>query len=118
MSSLHTRRRLLERQADQDYARAQFVVQLVCMATGACAHDVAGGGRSALTAKARQSAMYLTHVACGLPLQRVGQAFARDRATVAYACNRVEEMRDDPAFDALLRALEACIRAAPSASFP
>jgi hypothetical protein len=40
--------------------------------------------------------MYLTHVGFALPLSRVARAFARDRATVGHACNRVEEWREDP----------------------
>src|SRR5207253_1177264 len=35
---------------------------------------------------ARQVAMYLAHVACGLTLTQVGHVFARDRTTVAHAC--------------------------------
>jgi chromosomal replication initiation ATPase DnaA len=60
-------------------------------------------------ALARQSAMYLAHVVFGLTLTDVGHAFGRDRTTAAYACELVEDRRDDPAFDAVLEALEnAC----------
>lgn len=59
---------------------------------------------------ARQVAMYLAHVACGLTLTRVGEVFARDRTTVAHACGRVEDMRDDPAFDRALELLEGVVR--------
>lgn len=55
---------------------------------------------------ARQVAMYLAHVAWGLTLTEVGQVFARDRTTVAYACCVVEGRRDDPAFDRSLDLLE------------
>src|SRR4029077_12068941 len=41
---------------------------------------------------ARQVAMYLAHVACGLTLTEVGQVFVRDRTTVAHACGRVEDL--------------------------
>ncbi len=62
------------------------------------------------TAFARQVAMYLAHVACGLTLTEVGQVFARDRTTVAYACGVIEDRRDDPAFDRSLELLEGVTR--------
>jgi chromosomal replication initiation ATPase DnaA len=67
---------------------------------------------SAEAAFARQVAMYLCHVAFERSLSRVAQAFARDRSTVAHACHLVEDRRDDPAFDALIAALEESARAA------
>jgi chromosomal replication initiation ATPase DnaA len=45
---------------------------------------------------ARQVAMYLAHVVCGLSLTEVGTLFARDRTTVSHACSVVEDRRDDP----------------------
>ena len=59
---------------------------------------------------ARQVAMYLAHVACGLTLTQVGEVFARDRTTVAHACGRVEDLRDDPVFDRSLELLEGVLR--------
>ena len=67
---------------------------------------------------ARQVAMYLAHVVLGLTLTEVGQVFARDRTTVAYACGRVEDLRDDLAFDRSLELLEGVLRALASASVP
>ena len=60
---------------------------------------------------ARQVAMYLAHVAWGLTLTEVGQLFDRDRTTVAHACGRVEDLRDDAAFDRSLELLEGVLRA-------
>ncbi len=57
---------------------------------------------AAQTALARQVAMYLAHVACGLTLTDAGRLFDRDRTTVAYACLIVEDRRDDPLFDRAL----------------
>ena len=62
--------------------------------------------RPAGIAFARQSAMYLAHVALGLPCNTVGQIFRRDRTTAAHACQLVELRRDDPAIDRLLDMLE------------
>ena len=56
--------------------------------------------------RARQVAMYLTHVGLGMSLSRVAAAFERDSSTVAHACHRIEEMRDESAFDLWLDALE------------
>lgn len=58
---------------------------------------------------ARQVAMYLAHVNLQLPMQVVGHAFGRDRTTVAYALGRIEDRRDEPAFDALLTRMEALV---------
>jgi len=58
-------------------------------------------------ARARQLAMYLSHVVLGQSLTEVGRGFGRDRTTVSYACALIEDMRDDPAFDAEVTALES-----------
>jgi len=63
--------------------------------------------RTPYIAFARQSAMYLAHVACGLTYSEVGRAFGRDRTTAAYACQLIEDRRDDPAVDAVLGSLES-----------
>ena len=69
--------------------------------------DLRAGSRgSAAVAFARQSAMYLAHIAFGLSYAEVGRMFGRDRTTAAYACRLVEERRDDPLVDAVLSALE------------
>lgn len=67
--------------------------------------------RSARAAFARQVAMYLSHVACGLSLAEVSSVFARDRSTVAHACELVEDRRDDPVLDAKLEYLERAVGA-------
>ncbi len=55
---------------------------------------------------ARQSAMYLAHVALGLSYNRAGRLFRRDRSTAAHACHVVEDRRDDPDIDRRLALLE------------
>ena len=64
---------------------------------------------SARTAFARQVAMYLAHVGCGVSLTEVGHLFERDRTTVAHACGLVEDRRDDPDFDYRLNHLERAV---------
>jgi Bacterial dnaA protein helix-turn-helix len=65
------------------------------------------GSRDA--ALARQVAMYLAHVGCGLSLTEVGRLFARDRTTVAHACERVEDRRESAPFDRALELLEGVL---------
>ncbi len=60
----------------------------------------------AKVALARQVAMYLAHVACGMTLTDTGRLFGRDRTTVAHACGVIEDRRDDPLFDRALDLLE------------
>ena len=57
-------------------------------------------------ALARQLAMYLMHVVLGRLYQDVGRFFGRDRTTVSYACALIEDLRDDPEFDAEVSRLE------------
>lgn len=56
--------------------------------------------------EARHVAMYLAHVAFQLRLEDVARFFGRDRTSVGYAVRRVEDRRDDAAFDALLTRIE------------
>ena len=64
---------------------------------------------SAQVAFARQVAMYLAHIVCGLSLTEVGQLFARDRTTVAHACEVVEDRRDEPELDIRFEHLELAV---------
>lgn len=54
----------------------------------------------------RQIAMYVCHVALGIPQRDIGISFGKDRTTVGYACNVVEDRRDDPGFDDFVSVLE------------
>ena len=67
---------------------------------------VAPGRGPAGAARARQAAIYLAHVALGVPLTAIAAEFKRDRTTAAHACRQVEDRRDDPAFDVALADLE------------
>jgi len=57
-------------------------------------------------ALARQLAMYLMHVVLGRVYHDVGRFFGRDRTTVSHACALIEDLRDDPQFDAEVGRLE------------
>jgi chromosomal replication initiation ATPase DnaA len=101
----------------KDQARARFAMSAAGFAFGVPMTEMRivrrGPSRSSL---ARQVAMYVAHVGMEMSLARVAAAFARDRSTVAYACHRIEDMRDQPAFDALVASLEEMARAAPEPS--
>jgi chromosomal replication initiation ATPase DnaA len=64
------------------------------------------------SARARQAAMYLAHVALGISLTAIGRFFARDHSTVAHGCRCVEDRRDDPGFDTLIAELALAARIA------
>ena len=90
----------------------QRLCDLAALATAAAfavpvGEMIAATRRTPYVAFARQSAMYLAHVAFGLSYSEVGRAFGRDRTTAAYACRLIEERRDDPAVDAVLGSLES-----------
>ncbi|WP_306017173.1 helix-turn-helix domain-containing protein [Oceanicaulis sp. MMSF_3324] len=97
-----------------DQARARLAQQAAAYAFGVPVEEINAPTRGrARAALARQAAIYLTHVAFELSLNRVADAFGRDRSTAAHACHRIEDARDDPAFDAAMEDLEACLRSAP-----
>lgn len=60
-------------------------------------------------AHARQVAMYLAHVTCGMSFTEVGRLFSRDRTTVAHACFQIESRRDDLLLDRALDLLSWAI---------
>ncbi|WP_421737071.1 helix-turn-helix domain-containing protein [Caulobacter sp.] len=98
----------------RDRLTVAFVTHLVAMATDVSPGDISAHKRTSVAAaRARQIAIYLTHVTFHWPLSRVAFAFGRDRTTCGHACHKVEDLRADAAFDARLVALEDCLRQAP-----
>ncbi|MFM9938042.1 MAG: helix-turn-helix domain-containing protein [Hyphomicrobiaceae bacterium] len=69
-------------------------------------------------AHARQIAMYLAHVICGIDLSEIGRAYGRDRTTVRYACGAVEDRRDDPDFDLTIELVVGIFRHLRDATYP
>lgn len=53
-------------------------------------------------ARIRQVGMYVAHTSIGMTMTDVAAGFARDRTTVMHACHRVEDLRDDIEFDAIV----------------
>jgi chromosomal replication initiation ATPase DnaA len=100
----------------RDRLTAAFITHAVALATGVSPIDIASTKRAGkAAARARQIAIYLAHVNFNWPLIRVAFAFNRDRTTCGYACHRIEDMRENAAFDARMSVLEACIKQAPEA---
>jgi hypothetical protein len=56
-------------------------------------------------------AIYLTHVVFSVSQRLTGFAFNRDRATIRYACARIEDARDDLHLDYALDVLGAALAA-------
>ena len=69
----------------------------------------AGRSRSHISL-ARHTAMYLCHVICSIPIIQVGKIFNRDRTTVAYACQKIEDMRDNVDFERFITRLETRVK--------
>ncbi|WP_363349742.1 chromosomal replication initiator DnaA [Methylocystis echinoides] len=61
--------------------------------------------------RARHLAVYLHHVALGASLSACARDFARDRASMRYACARIEDLRSNPAFDRCAARLERAVAA-------
>ncbi len=102
------RRRRRKAPVHDDTARICWLMESAIAAAFAVPVDElrAPSRRTAEVAFARQSAMYLAHVVLELNYSATGRLFHRDRTTAAYACQLVEERRDDPTIDRLLHMLE------------
>jgi chromosomal replication initiation ATPase DnaA len=93
--------------------RVGLAQALVAQAYGVGIEDIAAPTRrDPQTARARQVAMYLSHVVFHMSLSQVGRAFGRDRSTACYALHHVEDLRDDPETDRKIVRLESLVRAA------
>lgn len=69
-------------------------------------------------AHARHTAIYLAHIAFQLPPLLVASGFSRDRSSIGYALQRIEDQRDDPDFDRLLTRMETLAKACRRLTVP
>ncbi len=93
------------------FVYCRFAARLSAGCFGVSPAEIAAPTRgSRRVTRARHLAIYLAHVSFGLPLTMVATSFARDRSTAAYACRKIEDQRDAPAFDAALNDLERVTR--------
>jgi hypothetical protein len=95
-----------------DVAKARYARAMVSFVLDVTINDDNERG-SYHAAYARRIAMYLSHTAFGMSIQRVALAFERDRSTVATACHRIEDLREDKEFDRFLAGLSASISKIP-----
>lgn len=104
----HKPRRRRQPAARNEIARLCWLMEeAVAVAFAVPADELrAPSRRTADAAFARQSAMYLAHVALGLRFSAVGRIFHRHRTTAAHACRLVESRRDNPTIDRTLCMLE------------
>lgn len=103
---LSTRGRLLRLDPRRTDPRGWRLAELVAVERGVRLKALFQPDRGqAEIALARQLAMYLMHVEYGRLYADVGRFFGRDRTTVSHACAHIEDLRDDPAFDAMLERL-------------
>lgn len=91
-----------------DMKIAELVVSSVFQVSKVELHGKQRG--SASIAYARHVSMYLMHVACGVSFTAIGRFFGRDRTTVAYACQRIEDNREDHYIDWALNLMELSIK--------
>lgn len=71
------------------------MVRAMCEKLGVSYDAVCGNGRNRALVLARQMMMYVLKMASGLSLSEIGQYVGdRDHATVMYAINRIEKMKD------------------------
>lgn len=97
-----------------DLALAQLVAATVAIEFGIASQDLFTRTKGpAHLSFARQVAMYLMHIVYQVNLSRVARAFSRDRSTVSYACNIIEDCREDPYFDEKITRLEQFLGGAP-----
>jgi hypothetical protein len=57
----------------------------------------------------QQIAMYVCHVVLQMTMTEIAAAFGMDRTTVGHACARVEDRRDDNAYDMLIGSIERVV---------
>lgn len=109
---LRERERSVSQAPSSEFSLCRLAEHLVAAAYGTDVAAMRAPTRgSARTAQARQAAMYLLRIGLGLSHSQIGAYFRRDRTTVAHACARIEDSRDDAAFDRTLDCLEAALQA-------
>lgn len=82
------------------------VLRLVTAATGIAPGAICGRGQAQPIAGARHLCWYLMHTGLGMRQRDVARFFDVERRALQYGIRRVEDRRDDPAFDALVTELE------------
>ena len=96
---------------EEDQVKAGLAIHRLAARTGAHPSQMTGRGRmNPRAARPRWLAMYLSHVAYGWTLERVGHVFGVNHASVGAACRWVEDERERRSIDDLMNDLEGCIQ--------
>lgn len=83
-----------------------IAAEIVFLAGG---RETDGRNRRFAISHIRQIAIYVCHVVLQLTMTDIAAAFGVDRTTVGHACARVEDRRDDRAYDALVASVERIV---------
>lgn len=93
-----------------DNQKTDLLIDLVALATAVPREALKTRSRGeAETARARQIAMYLSHVSYGYSLAKVGALFGRDKSTVGHAVRQIEDLRDSDQFEEWIAELETVL---------
>lgn len=96
----------------QKLAQASLVLSFVHMAHGVRPSYLLGPSRgSRRLSEARQVFQYLSHVCFSQTYSELALTSRRDRTSVAHACHKIEDMRDDPNIDRALYFAETALMA-------
>ena len=100
--------------AGRDAARHAGLSQIIVSHAFAVAlSDVRAPRRGhSAAARARQVAMYLSHVVFAMTAEGVAVAFGRSLSATYHAFRRIEKLRDDPRMNRTLARLEEMVRGA------
>lgn len=102
-----------ETREERIMAACDCVIDLASILFGVSGKELRRQGRcGSEVSRVRQIAMYVAHVVLQLNMTELGKGFARDRTTALYACHLVEDLRDDPEFDAIVVKTERIVAAA------
>ena len=105
--------RIAARHAERVYVACDCLLDISAAFFNVSARDLRRPGRcSDDISRVRQIAMYCAHTVLRFTMSDVGKGFGRDRTTVMHACHIVEDLRDDPDFEAILLRIEQLVAAA------
>lgn len=96
----------------QRVAQTNLVLSFVHLAHGVHPSYLIGPSRgSHKLSEARQVFQYLSHISFGHSYSELALVSRRDRTSIAHACHKIEDMRDDPKIDRALYFAEMALAA-------
>jgi chromosomal replication initiation ATPase DnaA len=94
---------------DTDKLKCDRVIAAVSTLLQVSSGEIATARRNARIVHARHVSMYLAHVVLRVAVRHIATSFQRERSTVAYACRKIEEQREETHFDIKLDLIERLI---------